>query len=60
MTTDTLNKVQDAERINDTRKMAIRFEKAFGLKADTLMRMQSAHELAEARAVGGVIGALSP
>ena len=30
--------------------MAIRFEKAFGLRADTLMRMQSAHELAEARA----------
>jgi addiction module HigA family antidote len=29
--------------------MAIRFEKAFGLKADTLMRMQAAHELAEAR-----------
>ncbi len=26
--------------------MAIRFEKAFGLKADTLMRMQSAHALA--------------
>ena len=31
-------------------EMAIRFEKAFGLKAETLMRMQSAHELAEARA----------
>ncbi len=31
-------------------EMAIRFEKAFGLKADTLMRMQSAHELAVARA----------
>ena len=30
--------------------MAIRFEKAFGLKAETLMRMQAAHELAEARA----------
>jgi addiction module HigA family antidote len=30
--------------------MAIRFEKAFGLNADTLMRMQAAHELAEARA----------
>ena len=29
--------------------MAFRFEKAFGLKADTLMRMQSSHELAEAR-----------
>jgi addiction module HigA family antidote len=31
-------------------EMAIRFEKAFGVKADTLMRMQSAHALAEARA----------
>ncbi|HEY0013398.1 MAG TPA: HigA family addiction module antitoxin [Allosphingosinicella sp.] len=31
-------------------EMAIRFEKAFGLKADTLMRMQAAHELAVARA----------
>lgn len=31
-------------------EMAIRFEKAFGVKADTLMRMQSAHELAQARA----------
>jgi addiction module HigA family antidote len=29
--------------------MAIRFEKAFGLKAETLMRMQAAHQLAEAR-----------
>ena len=27
----------------------VRFEKAFGLRADTLVRMQSAHELAEAR-----------
>ena len=31
-------------------EMSIRFEKAFGLKADTLLRMQSAYELAEARA----------
>jgi addiction module HigA family antidote len=30
--------------------MAIRFEKAFGLRADTLMRMQAAHELSQARA----------
>lgn len=30
-------------------EMAIRFEKAFGIKADTLMRMQSAYELAQAR-----------
>jgi addiction module HigA family antidote len=31
-------------------EMAIRFEKAFGMMVDTLLRMQSAHELAEARA----------
>ena len=29
--------------------MAIRFEKAFGIKADTLLRMQVAFELAQAR-----------
>lgn len=29
--------------------MAIRFEKAFGVKADTLLRMQTAHELTQAR-----------
>ncbi len=29
--------------------MAIRFEKAFGIKADTLLRMQTSHELARAR-----------
>lgn len=29
--------------------MAIRFEKAFGVKADTLMRMQTGYELARAR-----------
>lgn len=29
--------------------MAIRFEKAFGIKADTLLRMQVAYELAQAR-----------
>jgi antitoxin HigA-1 len=33
-----------------TAEMAIRFEKAFGLQADTLCRMQSAHDLARARA----------
>ncbi len=31
-------------------EMAIRFEKAFGLRADTLLRMQAAHDLAGARA----------
>jgi plasmid maintenance system antidote protein VapI len=30
--------------------MAIRFEKAFGVKADTILRMQSAYDLAQARA----------
>jgi addiction module HigA family antidote len=31
-------------------EMAIRFEKAFGLSAETMMRMQAAYELAQARA----------
>jgi addiction module HigA family antidote len=30
--------------------MALRFEKAFGIKADTLMRIQTAYDLAQARA----------
>lgn len=30
-------------------EMAIRFEKVFGVKADTLMRMQTAYDLAAAR-----------
>jgi addiction module HigA family antidote len=30
-------------------EMAIRFEKAFGISADTLLRMQAAHDLAQAR-----------
>ena len=37
-------------------EMAIRFEKAFGIKADTLMRMQAAFELAEARRREGEFG----
>jgi antitoxin HigA-1 len=32
-----------------TADMAIRFEKAFGLKADTILRMQTQHDLALAR-----------
>jgi addiction module HigA family antidote len=36
-------------------EMAIRFEKLFGVSADTLMRMQTAHELAEARQHEGAI-----
>ncbi len=35
--------------------MAIRFEKAFGIKADTLLRMQTAHDLALARGREGEI-----
>ncbi|HEY0413911.1 MAG TPA: HigA family addiction module antitoxin [Allosphingosinicella sp.] len=31
-------------------EMAIRFEKAFGLRAETLMRMQASYEVARARA----------
>ena len=30
-------------------EMSIRFEKAFGLRADSLMRMQAAHDLAQVR-----------
>ena len=59
-----LNVTEAAERLHVTRQamsnllngnaglsaeMAIRFEKAFGLKADSMMRMQAAHELAQAR-----------
>ena len=33
-------------------EMAIRFEKAFGVSAATMMRMQAAHELAQALAHG--------
>lgn len=36
-------------------EMAIRFEKAFGLKADTMLRMQAAYDLAQARAREGDI-----
>jgi addiction module HigA family antidote len=36
-------------------QMAIRFEKAFSLLADTLMRMQAAYELAQARTQEGGI-----
>jgi addiction module HigA family antidote len=31
-------------------EMAIRFEKAFGVRADTMLRMQAAHDLARVRA----------
>jgi antitoxin HigA-1 len=35
--------------------MAIRFEKAFGVKADTLLRMQTSYDLAQARMREGEI-----
>ena len=35
--------------------MAIRFEKGFGVKADTLLRMQAAYELGQVRAHEGEI-----
>ncbi len=34
---------------NLSAEMAIRFEKAFGVKADTLLRMQAAYDIARAR-----------
>jgi addiction module HigA family antidote len=42
-------------RANLSADMAIRFEKAFGVQADTLMRMQTAFNLAQARAHEGDI-----
>lgn len=36
-------------------EMAIRFEKAFGMRADTMLRIQAAHDLAQARARDGDI-----
>jgi antitoxin HigA-1 len=38
------------ERSALSAEMAIRFEKLFGVKADTLCRMQTAYDLAQARA----------
>ncbi len=36
-------------------EMAIRFENAFGLNADTMLRMQATYDLAQARAGKGDI-----
>jgi len=36
-------------RVGLSADMAIRFERAFGLSAETLLRMQTAHDLAVAR-----------
>ena len=38
-----------------TADMALRFEKAFGVKADTLMRMQVAYDIAQARQHGDAL-----
>src|SRR5712675_965417 len=37
------------ERASLSPEMALRIEKAFGVKMDTLLRMQTAYEIAEAR-----------
>lgn len=37
-------------RANLSADMAIRFEKAFGVKADTLMKMQASFDMTQARA----------
>ena len=36
--------------------MALRFEKAFGISADTMLRMQAAYDLAQARLREGELG----
>ena len=43
-------------RAGPSAEVAIQFDKAFGLSADTLMRMQAAHDLARVRAEGEVVG----
>lgn len=48
VTRPTLSKLLNGHAGLST-EMSLRFEKAFGLNADTLMRMQVAHEMAEAR-----------
>jgi antitoxin HigA-1 len=51
-----------AGRSNVTPEMAIRFEKAFGSTADTWLRMQMNHDLAQMRrrAVGNDVHRLTP
>ncbi|SMF02631.1 HigA family addiction module antitoxin [Neorhizobium sp. CSC1952] len=46
------------ERSSLSPEMALRFEKAFGLSMDTLMRMQSSFDIAEARRHEGDIHVL--
>lgn len=64
---------QEATQLSDgdvgvSAEVAILFKKAFGVKGDTLMRMEAAHAFAEARAredeigycVPGIGGTVSP
>jgi antitoxin HigA-1 len=39
-----------------TATMALRFEKAFGISADTMLRMQAGYDLAQARMREGELG----
>ena len=43
------------ERADLSSEMALRIEKAFGVKMDTLMRMQNAYDIAQARSREGHI-----
>ena len=43
------------ERANLSPEMALRIEKAFGVRMDTLMRMQNAYDIAQARSREGEI-----
>lgn len=43
------------ERARLSPEMALRFEKAFGVSMDTLMRMQNSYDIAQARTRGGEI-----
>ena len=51
MTRQAMSRLLDA-RAGLSADMALRFEGAFGVSADTLMRMQAAHDLARAREKG--------
>jgi antitoxin HigA-1 len=43
------------ERVSLSPEMALRIEKAFGVSMDTLMRMQNAYDIAQARRRAGEI-----
>lgn len=48
VTRQTLSKLLNGNQ-DLTADMAIRFEKVFGISADTMIRMQAAHDIAQAR-----------